>query len=470
MESIIFRIHSNLNDTFTLSSIKWTALALRIIVLSLTIYLLLGCKTHQPISRRGVSDSLQTAAGFTLQQRNKPGVVAFPPNLIFSDGITEEEAVAIALWNNAQLQTDLAAISVAQSDVIEAGIVSNPLLRYLAPGGGIQSSGYINFAFDFLFQRPRRIAAAKTDALRVAENSVQRGYTLIRDVQIAYTDFLLSKDRSIILAQNAQVRKEMAQLANSRLRNGDISELEALTFHADSATAQDDWLKALLDTSIKKNVLNVLMGFSPDTNTVIQPTSFYSDTQKVVEGNYLQLAFDYQPELRAAQINIDAIGKRLGWERKRIIAFLGVLNFQHIPGKGNSKYLPNSFNPGIQLEFPVLNRNQGRIARARADLETAAWQYVATRQRIALDVENAYDRYQQAWASYQVWVSETLPALQEAVRLSLVSYQNGDISYLPVLEAQRQLLNAKLRQAEIRADIRRAVSALNFSIGNKWNN
>ncbi len=442
----------------------------RILLIGSVFFFLVGCKIQQPTSRSTVSDSLQIATGFTLQKDIKPGVAAMPPDVITGDGITENEAVSIALWNNAQLQSDLTAIAVSQADVIEAGIVSNPLLRYLAPTGGIQVSGYINFAFDFLFQRPQRMAAAKTDALRIAENSVQKGYMLIRDVQIAYTDFLLSKERAAILVENAQIRKEMAELANSRLRNGDISELEASTFRADSASAQDDVVKAAFDTILKRNSLYVLIGFSPDTTIFFQPTAFYSDTQKVVEENYLQLAFDYQPELRAAQINIDAIGKRVGWERSRIIAFMGVLNYHHIPGKGGSKYLPNAFNPGVQLELPFFNRNQGRIARARADMESAAFQYVAIRQRIALDVAQAYQRYQQSWQSYQIWAGATLPALEDAVRLSQSSYRNGDISYLPVLEAQRQLLNAKLRRVEIQADIRRSVSGLNFSIGNKWNN
>lgn len=437
---------------------------------SVVVFSFMSCKTAQPISRSSVSDNLQKVTGYTMQNGSKPGIVKLPANVNTANGITEEEAVSIALWNNAQLQADLAAISVAQADIIEAGIVSNPLLRYLAPGGGINVSGYINFAFDFLFQRPQRIAAAKTDALRVAETSVQRGYTLIRDVQIAYTDFLLSKERSLILSENAQLRSGMAQLANSRLRNGDISELEVSIFRADSATAQDEVLRANLDTVLKKNVLKVLMGFSPDTTILFSPTAFYADTQKIVEQTYLQLAFDYQPELRAAQINMDAIGKRLGWERRRVFALIGTLNFQHIEGKGGSKFLPNSFNPGIQVEIPILNRNQGRIARARADMETAAYQYVAARQRIALDVSNAYNRYQQAWLSYQIWAGGTLPALEDAVRLSQSSYRNGDISYLPVLEAQRQLLNAKLRRVEIQADIRRSVSGLNFSIGNKWTN
>ena len=429
-----------------------------------------SCKVQQPVSRQTVSDSLQQKTGFVISNKSTPGVTALPPSVSATDGISEDEAVSIALWNNPQFQADLATISVAQADVIEAGIVSNPLLRYLAPAGGLQASGYINFAFDFLFQRPRRIAAAKADAERAGETVMLKGYSLIRDVQNAYTDLLFAKRRVEVLGQNAQVRQQMAELANSRLRNGDISELEAVTFRADSASAKDELVKATLDTLLRKNTLNVLLGYSPDTTIVLQPTTFYSDTQHIVQDNYLQLVYDYQPELKAAAMNIHAIGKRLGWERSRIISFITTLNFQHVADKGGSKWLPNAANPGVQMEIPVLNRNQGRIARAKADLEVATAQYYAIRQRTALDAATAYDRYEQAWQSYQIWYGATIPSLQEAVRLSQSSYRNGDISYLPVLEAQRQLLNAELRQAEIQADIRRAVSALNFSLGKKWNN
>lgn len=456
--------------SFSKKNQKSTVISKKIFFIGILFCVLYGCKTPATVSRTDVSDSLQNTTGFTLQKELKPGIINIPPQVNANDGLTEEEAVSIALWNNAQLQADLANITIARADVTDAGVIPNPLIRYLTPSGVLHVSGYINFAFDFLFQRPKRIDAAKVDALRVAQTSLKHIYTIIHDVQVAYTDLLLSKERLIIHQENARLSTEIAELANSRLRNGDISELEMVTFRTDSASAQDDVVKAVLDTAVKKNSLAVLLGFSPDTALILQPTTFYADSQKVVEQAYLQLAFDYQPELRAAQINIEAIGKRLSWERSRVFAFISTLNYQHIPGKGGNKFLPNAFNPGIQMEIPILNRNQGGIAKAKAEMEAAAYQYVAIRQRIALDVENAYQRYEQAWKSYRIWEGSTLPALEEAVRLSQSSYRNGDISYLPVLEAQRQLLNARLRRAEIQADIRRNVSALNYSIGNKWNN
>lgn len=430
----------------------------------------LNCSPQQKNSRATVSARIQETTSYDIPGKKQAGVFDLPPSVVTGDGISEAEAVSLALYNNQQFQADLITISLSEADLIDAGVVSNPLLRYLAPSGGISVSGYINFGLDFLFQRPKRIAAASAELNRVKETMVQKGYTLIRDVQIAYTDLLLAKERASIYAENLSVRTQMAQLANSRLRHGDISELETLTFRADSATAVDDLVKATLDTLVKKNTLNALLGFSPDTTIVLQLTTFNIDSIKNVPADYLNLAYTYQPDIKAAEISIDAIGKRLGWERSRIILFTATLNFQHLPGEGGSKWLPNAANPGFQMELPLFNRNQGRIAKARAELEQAAFQYIATKQRIALDAANALDRYDQNRQSYQSWASGVLPSLEEAVRLSRSSYARGDIAYLPVLEAMRQLLNAKLRKAEIEAEIKKATSTLNFFIGNKWNN
>ena len=432
-----------------------------------TSYLLLSCAPQNRVTRAYVSDQLKAQTGFDITNTKQPGQFDLPLSINVTDGISEDEAIGIALWNNAQFQADLASISIAYADVVDAGMVANPLLRYLSPNAGIMAQGYINFALDFLWLRPKRIAAARVEAERIGGNMIQRGFLLVRDVQTSFANLQFARDRAAILAENARIRAEMNRLANVRLRYGEISELEALTFRADSASAVDQSVMANLDTIIQANRLYALLGFPADTTLSfrLDPDSLIS--QKITRGEYLELASSYQPELKAARLAIESAGKRLGWERSRILAFTAVLNYQHIEGGGDSKWMPNAFNPGIQVEIPILNRNQGRIARARAEMEQASYQYVSLRQRIALDVTEAYNRYEESFISYETWNNGVIPALEEAVRLVQLTYERGDISYLPVLEALRQLVNGKLRQAEIEAELRRAISQLNYSIGNK---
>ncbi len=437
-------------------------------LLILLIVLIEGCTTKIQDNRAIVSDQIKKQYGYALRDSKISVQTQLPPGVDVANGISAEEAVSLALFNNLQYQADLASITISQADLVEAGMMTNPVLRYLLPAGGINVSGYINFALDYLWQRPKRIALANSDIRRISESMIQKGYGLIRDVQTLYADLLLSRERARILFENVLIKAEMNQLSNSRLRNGEISELEASTARADSASAVDEYLKASLDTTLRNNHLKVLIGYSADTTIYFEePVADLLITQGISLNDYLQLAYENNPELKSAQLAIESSGRRIGWERTRIFAFIATLNFQHIDGNSGSKLLPNALNPGFQVEIPVLNRNQGRIMRAKAELEQASLQYMAIRQRIALDVSDVYYRYTETHKSYRVWNNNVIPSLEEAVRLVRIAFRRGDISYLPVLEAMRQLLNGKLRKAEIEADLRKSISQLNFVLGKK---
>ena len=437
-------------------------------LLIITALILVACNPRNPYTRSYLSDRVKAQTQFNIIEKKQAGRFDLPPDVNLGDGINEDEAVSVALWNNAQFQAELIGISFAAADVKEAGIIQNPLLQYLSPNAGIVAQGYMYFYLDALWQRPHRVAAAKRDAHKVTENLVQRSFTLIRDVQVAYADLVLAKTKVDIFTQNAQIRTQMSQLANSRLRNGDISELEATTARIDSVNATDNLLRAVLDTVILRKRFNVLLGIESQDTIISLHQSLTPNFTEIDEASFLKLAYANQPELKAATAAIEAAGQRIGWEHSRILVFTGVLNGQNFAGTPSAENkFPETYNLGLRTEVPIFNWNQGRISRAKAELEQASLNYVALRQRIALDVGETYVRYDLAFKSYQLWNSNVLPNLERAVHLSQDSYGTGDISYLPVLEATRQMLDAKLRKAEVEAELRRSVSQLNFRLGKK---
>lgn len=432
---------------------------------------LAGCSGARYVDRKAVSEQVTRNTGHALAATKTAGQFDLPPDVTLTDGLGEEEAVSLALWNNAAFQTDLVDLQIASAGVTTAKIIQNPLLRYLAPNGNILTSGYINFALDFIWQRPARIAAAKLNAERVRDSLVQKGFTLIRDVQLAYTDALLAEQRLVVVQENAATRAEINRLANARLRNGDISELEAATSRADSASAVDDLVRARLSQLSTKIQLNYLLGILPaDTVITLHPVAADTLGVRMDKQAYIDLAIAYRPDIQAAKTSIAAAGKSLGWEKSKIISFTATLNFQYLAntgGDGSKHWTPNAANPGFQAELPIFNRNQGNIQQAKANLEKASMQYYAVLQKALSEVMQAYYQYEQSIQSYRLWNSNVLPPLSTAVNLAKRTYERGDISYLPVLEAIRQLQNGQLRQAEIAAQVRRTISVLNYSIGQK---
>ena len=66
-----------------------------------------GCSTQLTHDRGYVSDSINNRTGHNLASVVNEDGLRLPDNISLTDGLTEDEAVAIALWNNARFQADL---------------------------------------------------------------------------------------------------------------------------------------------------------------------------------------------------------------------------------------------------------------------------------------------------------------------------------------------------------------------------
>jgi len=62
---------------------------------------------------------------------------------------------------------------------------------------------------------------------------------------------------------------------------------------------------------------------------------------------------------------------------------------------------------------------------------------------------------------------QVLPAVETAIRRAESAYREGDVSYVVVLETARQFLDSRLRQEQLRAELRRAWAELERSVGRR---
>ncbi len=60
-----------------------------------------------------------------------------------------------------------------------------------------------------------------------------------------------------------------------------------------------------------------------------------------------------------------------------------------------------------------------------------------------------------------------LPEVEAAIARSRRAYQEGNATYLIVLETTRQFLDSRLRQAQLQGDLRRAWAELERSVGRR---
>ena len=414
--------------------------------------------------RREVSRAIEELLGHGLASDRLPDDASrrFPPNLDLTDGLTEDEAVSLALWNNAALQATLADLGLAQADLREAGLLVNPNFQMLA-GLGTKPYEYLLVApIEALWQRPKRVRAAKLNLQSIGEQLVQSGLDLVRDTRLLYADYRMFEQQARRASAVADLAEEIAELDAKRLAAGDIAELDVQLSRLRALTARDTAAHLGQEVPVAWQRLCLLIGL-PSTTVALDPADSDATPQaELAADELLTIASRSRPDLRAAELAVEAAGQRLGWQKS--MTFAQVAPILSSKGIGDSGI---KTGPGLGMDIPLFNRGQGRISRAEAEVEQAALQLAALRAQVESETAAAAARLSQVEASLQRLQRELIPVAEQTLALSEKAYQAGDIAYLDLQNAKRPLLDLRLRKAVAEAAVARARAELDRAVGRK---
>lgn len=448
----------------------WTRLATKPAQTLVALSALAACGGSSPYDASWVSKEVGARAGHDVPLRAAPGsrdagpfIPSLPGAVSSAEALSEDDAVAVALWNSAQYRADLAQLGLSRADLADAAAVPNPNLSFLFPVGTRQLELSAQYPLAALLQRPWRVASAKLEVERTARALVQSGLDTVRDVRIAWAELEAADQRRTLRVQVAELTNKTAELAASRLAAGDVSALEAELVRAESLAANDFAARAAREKSIAMTRLRQLLGLaeSPLGESLgVRAEVTSMETPPLAEIERAALAS--RPDLRAAEVAIEAAGERVGLEKARIVQLFGRLDAKPVGSAGGPPLL---WLPGFTAEIPIFNQNPGGRARANAELERAAWSYVLVRQQIFTDVRLAREELAMAVGSHEPWAKTIVPLQERNVAAAMQAYDVGGESYLVVLEATRRLVDARLRELELALDARRARARLDRAVG-----
>ena len=421
-----------------------------------------GCQTAPPAPDRStVGSQLSQRFDQTIPAQSLPEHLVMPPGASFDDGITEDEAIVIALWNNAAFQELLVDLGVARGDLVQAGLLPNPEFIYLFGTPDKPFKYLLDFPLESLWLRPIRVKSATREAARVADRLAQGGLDLIRDLRQSYADVLLAHARLSVAREGVKLRGRVAELAQKRLEAGDISLAEAATARIDSFQAQQDLARVEFDVPVAEERLRNLMGTGPlrgslPLDPLKPPGPLQIDPDELTDE-----AMTNRPDALAAAEAVDAALARLRFAKIGWVRLLGVID------STSGRKSGHELGPGLRFTVPVFNVNQGNIARAEAELERARRNQETVAYQIILDVQRSNLQFQQAHAELAVLQTKVRPEVEAAISRAQVAYQEGHITIFVVLETTRQLLDTHLLEARLRADLRRFWAELERSVGRR---
>jgi outer membrane protein TolC len=168
-----------------------------------------------------------------------------------------------------------------------------------------------------------------------------------------------------------------------------------------------------------------------------------------------------RPELAGldAMIRVREAGRDLAlFERKPGIELMGSYSSMWMDPE-------HRWMAGVSVELPL---RKEKIAAARTEAETrlaaARTQRESAEMRIRAEVQEAAERYAAALRQLALHRDRLLPATRDQIRAARAGFESGG-SFLALIEAERNLRDAELREQEILTEIWRRKAALERAAG-----
>ena len=426
-------------------------------VIGLTLLQIGGCVSppHNPFDRNRVSAELAKRTEHTLLNRHTSSPV-IPETVEPARGLTEHDAVTLALWNNPAYAELLCDLGLSHADVLDAHQLQNPDMSILFPLGPKQLEFAVNVPLDSMLLRSSRLELAILRSKQVGNRVVQDSLNFVRDVRVAHSELLLAQDQLENAESRYQLLEKINKISESRLSAGTTGELDVMTTRIELQTAQERLERAGYDVENAQNRLKTLMGLSFSDIMIVaveKPQQIFvaADGEDLVT-----VALQSRPDIWAAQYAYQAACKQSELVKWDFISTTGILS-----GKQNGSQV----GPGLAMTLPIFHWNGASKCRAAEELRKTCLHWEAVRQQVALDVRTAYVTIEQAENSWNRWSNELIPAAEQAVATSERAYQAGGDYLLLMLHNSQQLLDAELKKAEAASELRKSIAELERSVG-----
>lgn len=376
--------------------------------------------------------------------------------------LTASTAVQIALLNNHELQATYEEIGLAQADLIEAGLLKNPLftIERRFPGQAFEADLLGDF-IDLLFlPLQKRAAAAQLEAakLRVGAEIIKTA----AEVRVAFyenqgnfqlADLAQNVERAT--AASAEAALQLHQAGNTR--SLDLANEEALHVQAklDLAKMQSAGIEG------REKLTRLLGLWGADTRWRVSPRlpdppgneSGLSDLESRAISQRLDLAAFKQQTLSEA--------RRLGFARFQEISqgFEAGVHYER------EKDGQSSTGPSLNLPIPFFNFGQAAKVRTEAKVRQSQQRYLALAVEIRSEVRSARDRMVLARQRVDYAQSTALPLRRRVVDESQLQYNAMQISLFDLLKAKQEEISTGREYVEALRDYWVARAELEKAVG-----
>ena len=320
--------------------------------------------------------------------------------------------------------------------------------------------------------RVRRLNEAAR-AQYLATEEARRGVitTLVADVSETYLQ-LRALDLELEIARRTRdVATDSFRLTETRRTGGvasglDVRQAEQLLYTATGRIASLE--REIAET---ENTLNLLLGRPPGDVSRGRPLEAIQAPPSVPAGLPSDL-LERRPDVRQAEQQLIAANAQIGAARADYFPRISLTGFLGVQSRALTQLLTGGAgvaSGSLGAVAPVFNagRTRANVELAQAVQREAVVQYQRAIYTALRDVSDGLVAHTKV-TDERGEQEKLVQALTEARRLATERYQGGLDSYLPVLDAQRNLFQGELELARLRQQELTAIVQLYRALGGGW--
>jgi outer membrane protein, heavy metal efflux system len=362
-----------------------------------------------------------------------------------------EDLEKIALSGNPTAAQADANARVASALARQAGLYPNPTVGYYGDeirggsyGGGKQG-GYISQSIvtGGKLQAARRVAELSAAESRTVVES-QRA-RIVNNVRLAFYQ-VLAAQRLVEVRQNlAKLAEDAVQTAHQFANIGQADRPDVLQSELEQQQANIHLRVAQQNLVASWRLLAAVAG-KPD----LPVTHLAGDLDTIPDITYdqaLATTLRESPQLRLAQQSVERAEASLRQAKKAVIPNLELSanlsqDNEPLDSPRKSVGLVGGVQLGVQL--PIFNRNQGNIAAAKDEIESARQELARRKLEIVRDLASLFREYDEARLTVHQYKTEMLPRAGQAYQMYLKNYQGMAAAYPQALMSQRTLFQLEV--------------------------
>lgn len=355
-----------------------------------------------------------------------------------------DAAVQIALLNNRSLQAVYEELGVAQADLVQAGLLKNPVfsgsVRFPTSG-----SGFANLEFDLvgsflelLFLPARKQVAA----LELEERKLRVSHAVLElasQTRSAYYTAISARQVADLRRLVAQAAEASAEFAKRLYDAGNLTELAMTLERASFEQARLDWSKAesaVIEARERLTRILGLWGGGAEWSAPDRLPDVTAEELPLEQAERLAISrrLDFQAALREVQVASSALG--LARQTRWLSDFdLGASAERETEGNWVA-------GPSFAVPLPVFDQGQARMAQGEALLRMREHRLTALAVDIRSEVRSLRGRLVQARHRLEHYLQVVIPLRERAVALTQEQYNFMLIGAFELLESKRREFDA----------------------------